>query len=73
MKDYQLSGIMDLCNGQDVFAIIPTGGGKSTLMQGALLADKAAGKHSIGIALVPTKSLADDQVRQRVCLNLTLN
>ncbi|KAF8606592.1 P-loop containing nucleoside triphosphate hydrolase protein [Ceratobasidium sp. AG-I] len=61
MKEYQLTGIMDLCIGRDVFAIIPTGGGKSTLMQGAILADKAAGTSSIGITLVPTKSLADDQ------------
>lgn len=54
---------MDLCSGTDVFAMVPTGGGKSTLTHGPVLADRAAGIKSIAVVLVPTKALADDQVR----------
>ncbi|KAG8739430.1 hypothetical protein FRC10_005639 [Ceratobasidium sp. 414] len=54
---------MHICAGHDVFVIAPTGAGKSTIMQGAVLADQAQGILSIAITLVPTKSLAEDQAR----------
>jgi superfamily II DNA helicase RecQ len=54
---------MDLCQNKDVFAVVPTGGGKSTLILGPVLADMAEGKRSVSVTLVPTKTLADDQVR----------
>lgn len=54
---------MDLCAGKDVFAVVPMGGGKSTLTHGPVLADRAAACESIAVVLVPTKALADDQVR----------
>ncbi|EUC62071.1 DEAD/DEAH-box helicase [Rhizoctonia solani AG-3 Rhs1AP] len=61
LKPWQLSAIQSLRSGKDVFAIAPTGAGKSTVMQGAVLADRAQGKMSIAIILVPTKSLGNDQ------------
>ncbi|KDN46656.1 hypothetical protein RSAG8_04036, partial [Rhizoctonia solani AG-8 WAC10335] len=63
LKQWQLSAISSMLAGQDVFAIAPTGAGKSTVMQGAVLADKARGKKSIAIIIVPTKSLGNDQAR----------
>ncbi|KAG9120128.1 hypothetical protein FRC07_004510, partial [Ceratobasidium sp. 392] len=59
---------MDLCNGKDVFLVVGTGEGKSCLTQAPIIADREAGRHSVGLALVPTKALADDQARaaQRV-------
>ncbi|KAG9091512.1 hypothetical protein FS749_016479 [Ceratobasidium sp. UAMH 11750] len=63
LKPWQLENIMHLCSGKDVFLTVATGGGKSTLIQGPIVADLAAGINSIGLALTPTKCLADDQVR----------
>ncbi|KAG8794171.1 hypothetical protein FRC12_000351 [Ceratobasidium sp. 428] len=54
---------MDVSAGQDVFIQAPTGAGKSTVMQGAVLADRARGMESIAITLCPTKSLCDNQAR----------
>ncbi|KAG8780721.1 hypothetical protein FRC12_022649 [Ceratobasidium sp. 428] len=63
LQPWQLSAVMDVCAGQDVFIQAPTGAGKSTIMQGAVLADRARGIESIAITLCPTKSLCDDQAR----------
>ncbi|KAG9076717.1 hypothetical protein FRC06_009351 [Ceratobasidium sp. 370] len=63
LKPWQLENIMQLCDGKDVFLTVATGEGKSTLVHGPIIADLAAGIHSIGVALVPTKCLADDQAR----------
>ncbi|EUC59845.1 DEAD/DEAH-box helicase, partial [Rhizoctonia solani AG-3 Rhs1AP] len=63
LKQWQLSAIGSMLAGQDVFAIAPTGAGKSTVMQGAVLADRARGKKSIAVIIVPTKSLGNDQAR----------
>ncbi|KAH7325533.1 hypothetical protein B0J17DRAFT_537503, partial [Rhizoctonia solani] len=50
-------------NGTDGFLTVATGQGKSTLIQGPIVANLAAGIDSIGVTLVPTKCLADDQAR----------
>ncbi|KAG9086686.1 hypothetical protein FS749_003454 [Ceratobasidium sp. UAMH 11750] len=63
LQPWQLSTIIELRSGMDVFAIAPTGAGKSTVMQGVVLADQADGLPSMAIILVPTKSLANDQAR----------
>ncbi|KAG9088336.1 hypothetical protein FRC06_002085 [Ceratobasidium sp. 370] len=57
---------MHVCAGHDVFAIAPTGAGKSTVIQGAVLADRARGIPSIAVTLVPTKSLAEDQCQMKI-------
>ncbi|KAG8756127.1 hypothetical protein FRC12_010677 [Ceratobasidium sp. 428] len=62
LKRWQRSLTMDLCDGKDVFLVVGTGEGKSCLIQAPVLADAAAGRKSIGVVLVPTKALADDQV-----------
>lgn len=54
---------MALCDGKDAICIVATGAGKSALIQGPILAYEALGDKAIGIAVVPTKGLADDQVR----------
>lgn len=48
--------------GKDVFAIALTGVGKSAFMQAVVIADLAEGKESLAFTIVPTKTLADDQV-----------
>ncbi|KAL5632945.1 hypothetical protein ACGC1H_003439 [Rhizoctonia solani] len=63
LQPWQISAIGSMMMGQDVFAIAPTGAGKSTVMQGAVFADRARGKKSIAIIIVPTKSLGNDQAR----------
>ncbi|KAF8601733.1 P-loop containing nucleoside triphosphate hydrolase protein, partial [Ceratobasidium sp. AG-I] len=63
LKKWQLERTMDLCNGKDVFLVVATGEGKSCLIQAPVIADHAAGRLSIGLVLVPTKALADDQAR----------
>ncbi|KAG8732565.1 hypothetical protein FRC11_012576 [Ceratobasidium sp. 423] len=55
--------IMSLCSWRDGFLTVATGQGKSTLIQGPIVADLVAGIDSIGVTLVPTKCLADDQAR----------
>ncbi|KAG8703172.1 hypothetical protein FRC08_003039 [Ceratobasidium sp. 394] len=52
---------MHLCSGKDVFLTVATGDGKSTLIQGPIVADLAAGINSIGLALTPTKCLGESQ------------
>ncbi|KEP49080.1 DEAD/DEAH-box helicase [Rhizoctonia solani 123E] len=63
LKDWQKEGVMALCGGKDVFLVIGTGQGKSFLIQAPIIADRKSGNPSIGIVLVPTKALADDQAR----------
>lgn len=53
---------MSICSGKDAFVVAATGDGKSTLTLGPIIADFAAGQISVGIVVVPTKGLADDQV-----------
>lgn len=63
LRDWQLDRkIIIICNGGDVICIIATGAGKSALIQGPVLALKAMGKVAVGIVIIPTKGLADDQV-----------
>ncbi|KAG8727616.1 hypothetical protein FRC10_005823, partial [Ceratobasidium sp. 414] len=63
LQPWQLDGIVALREGKDVFVIAPTGAGKSTVIQGAVLADRASGLESVAVVLVPTKCLANDQAR----------
>ncbi|KAG8769545.1 hypothetical protein FRC12_004897 [Ceratobasidium sp. 428] len=63
LKPWQLALTMDLCEGKDVFLVIGTGEGKSFLIQAPVIADAKAGQQTVGIVLVPTKGLADDQAR----------
>ncbi|KAG9092269.1 hypothetical protein FS749_015864 [Ceratobasidium sp. UAMH 11750] len=65
LKPWQLTGITELRAGRDVFAVAPTGEGKSTVILGAVLADQAEGLESMAVILNPTKSLANDQVSTR--------
>ncbi|KAF8594836.1 P-loop containing nucleoside triphosphate hydrolase protein [Ceratobasidium sp. AG-I] len=61
LRDWQLRLTMALCNGRDAICIIATGAGKSALIQGPILAYEALGENAVGITVVPTKGLADDQ------------
>lgn len=74
-KTWQLKGIMGLCDGKDAFVVAGTGNGKSTLTLGPIIADHARGQMSIALVVVPTKTLADDQVfteEEGECLLLTI-
>ncbi|KAG8728823.1 hypothetical protein FRC11_010118 [Ceratobasidium sp. 423] len=63
LKPWQLDMIMSLCSGKDGFLTVATGQGESIFIQGPIVADLAAGIDSIGVTLIPTKCLADDQAR----------
>ncbi|KAF8598904.1 P-loop containing nucleoside triphosphate hydrolase protein [Ceratobasidium sp. AG-I] len=62
-KEWQARLPMEMDNGKDVFLIAGTGLGKSTIIYVPLLADIQESKESIGLVIVPTKTLADDQAR----------
>lgn len=48
--------------GNDVVGILPTGSGKSTLIEAPLLAAIELNEPSIGITIVPTKALASNHI-----------
>ncbi|KAG8745155.1 hypothetical protein FRC11_013181 [Ceratobasidium sp. 423] len=54
---------MHICKGGDIVCIVATGAGKSALVQGPIAALKVMGKNPIGIVVVPTKGLADNQAQ----------
>ncbi|KAH9942868.1 P-loop containing nucleoside triphosphate hydrolase protein [Amylocystis lapponica] len=59
--DYQLDHGMDLIAGRDVFLVMAPGMGKTTLLHAPLLAAQARGEKGIGIVVVPTKLLGEQQ------------
>ncbi|EUC54489.1 DEAD/DEAH-box helicase, partial [Rhizoctonia solani AG-3 Rhs1AP] len=63
LQPWQLDGTINICNGGDVICIVATGAGKSALIQGPIVARQAMGEKPVGIVVVPTKGLADDQAR----------
>ncbi|KAF5320284.1 hypothetical protein D9611_011330 [Ephemerocybe angulata] len=71
LRPFQLQHALDLYRGQDVFLTIATGEGKTTVLLSPLLAAKAKGEDGIGIAVVPTKALAEqmEKTATRVGLN----
>ncbi|KAG8791257.1 hypothetical protein FRC12_009738 [Ceratobasidium sp. 428] len=70
LEEWQLTAINTLRSGKDVFAIAPTGAGKSTVIQSAVLIDQACGIESMALVLVPTKSLGNDQTKRLRALAL---
>lgn len=61
-KAWQIRLPMAMDGGKDVFLIVATGRGKSSIIHVPILADMADGKSTIEFVIVPTKTLADDQV-----------
>ena len=51
-------------NRQDVFGIVATGAGKSTVIHLPVIADMALGRKTISLVTVPSKALATAHVRQ---------
>ena len=62
LRPFQLQHAMDLYRGKDVFLTIATGQGKTIVLLSSLLAAKAKGEKGIGVAIVPTKALAQQLV-----------
>lgn len=62
-RDWQVRLSKAKYDGQEVFAILPTGAGKSVLIYAPILAAKELKMKKIGIVIVPTKALAWNHVR----------
>ncbi|KAF5319778.1 hypothetical protein D9611_012842 [Ephemerocybe angulata] len=58
LRPFQLQHALDLRNGRDVFLTIATGQGKTVVLLSPLVAAKEKSEKGIGIAIVPTKALA---------------
>lgn len=59
---WQVDLTMNKYGGRDVFVIVPTGSGKSTVILAPLLAALELGETKQAIVIVPTKALAQDHV-----------
>lgn len=74
---HQVVGVQTLLQGRDLVATIRTGSGKSTFIHGTLVGASLQAKSAreqyqrpgptTGILILPTKTLADDQVRDQQC------
>ena len=62
-RDWQAPNACHLYNGTDVFLTTKTGSGKSVLIHAPILARMVSCKPHIGIAVIPTRALMDNQVR----------
>jgi superfamily II DNA/RNA helicase len=62
-RDWQAPNACHLYNGTDVFLTTKTGSGKSVLIHAPILARMVSRKPHIGIAVIPTRALMDNQVR----------
>lgn len=66
LREQQEKPIMSLVTGNDTFVVLPTGGGKTLIMLAPLVIADAMGQPSKAFIIVPTKILADQQVRGEV-------
>lgn len=62
LRPFQLDHALDLFEGRDLFLVIATGMGKTTVLHAPLQAAQALGKIGIAFLIVPTKVLAEQQV-----------
>lgn len=67
-RDWQITLSKAKYEGKEVFAILPTGSGKSVLIHAPILAAKELGERKIALVIVPTKALGSNHVslRQRI-------
>lgn len=62
LREQQEKPIMSLVTGHDTFVVLPTGGGKTLIMQAPLVVADAMGQSGKAFIIIPTKILADQQV-----------
>ncbi|KAH9853929.1 hypothetical protein C2E23DRAFT_821071 [Lenzites betulinus] len=62
LHDFQVKHGFDLVCGKDVFLVVAPGMGKTLVMAAPLLAAQAAGEQGIGVVVVPSKILTEQQV-----------
>jgi replicative superfamily II helicase len=62
LRPFQLKHAIDLVNGKDVFLAVATGQGKTTVLLAPLIVAQHRGERGIGLMIVPTKALAEQQV-----------
>ncbi|TFK39191.1 P-loop containing nucleoside triphosphate hydrolase protein [Crucibulum laeve] len=61
LRPHQLEHAMDLNEGRDVFLVIATGMGKTAVLHAPLQAAQARNEKGIGLLVVPTKVLVEQQ------------
>jgi len=61
IRPFQLEHAMDLNAGKDLFLVIATGMGKTTVLHAPLLAAQARCEKGIALLIVPTKILVEQQ------------
>ncbi|KAF6742325.1 P-loop containing nucleoside triphosphate hydrolase protein [Ephemerocybe angulata] len=61
LQPFQLAHALDLSEGRDVFLAVGTGQGKTVVLLSPLVAASKRGESGIGILIVPTKALAQQQ------------
>lgn len=62
LREHQIVHGMDLNSGSDLFLVIATGQGKTLVLHTPLIAAQARKEAGIGILIVPTKVLVEQQV-----------
>ena len=62
LRDWQIDLTQKVLDGKDVMLTAGTGQGKSTLLFAPLLAKREVDGKAIGLSVVPTKALGEDQV-----------
>ena len=67
LREFQLDGISSLIQMRDIFVVVATGMGKTTILLGPLLAAQDRGQSGIALIIVPTKRIAEQQVSSRNC------
>ena len=63
LRPFQLEHAMNLVRGKDVFLAVGTGQGKTIVLLSPLIIASHRKERGIGILVVPTKALAQQQVR----------
>lgn len=72
VRPHQLDHAINLINGTDVFLVIATGMGKTTVLLLPLQAAHKRREEGVGIMVVPTKVLAEQQVSWNPLINILL-
>ena len=64
LKDKQEEALKSLLDGKDVFAVLPTGFGKSLIYQSFVIAKEMEGRvtHPCCLVIVPLRSIVEEQV-----------
>jgi ATP-dependent helicase YprA (DUF1998 family) len=72
-EHWQVKLSMAKYEGKEVFVVVPTGSGKTTITIAPLIAAKEKKERKVGMVIVPTKALAENHVSSSQTLSGPLN